>query len=72
MARMDAFMDQMMGDFCVVTWITGCIMVLIGFFEICFTFSRWNRHRRDIILITLLREKCAAELAMPPPQSPQP
>jgi hypothetical protein len=32
------------------------------------TLSKWNHHRRDAILITLLREKCAAELA--PPAAP--
>ncbi|HEY4328646.1 MAG TPA: hypothetical protein VGN88_02830 [Phycisphaerae bacterium] len=34
-----------------------------GFVLLMKTASNWNRHRRDTILITLLREKCAVELA---------
>ena len=42
---------------------------LVGLALVGMAVSRWNIHRQEAILITLLREKCAAELT-PPPHSP--
>ena len=59
-----------------VTWLAmlgaGSAMAALFFFFLSIrlaadTLAKWNHHRRDAILITLLREKCAPELAPPPP-----
>ena len=45
--------------------IMALVLCYFGAMLIIRTIIRWNRHRRDIILITLLREKCEAELMLP-------
>jgi hypothetical protein len=45
--------------------IGGMFFFFLGVNLTGWTLTRWNRHRRDTILITLLRDKFGAELAMP-------
>jgi hypothetical protein len=48
-----------------VTYLLGLFFCLLGIYKAEWALTKWNHHRRDAILITLLREKCAAELAPP-------
>jgi hypothetical protein len=45
--------------------ITAAALAVAGIFQIGYVLSRWNHHRRDAILIKLLREKCRDELTLP-------
>jgi len=46
-------------------YLVSLVSLAVGCCLITFALARWNIHRQERILITLLREKCAAELAPP-------
>jgi len=52
-------------SFVLECYIGGGFFIWLGISCASSSLSKWNHHRRDAILIALLREKCAAELAMP-------
>ena len=45
-------------------FIVASVFFLAGISIIAYVVIRWNHHRRDAILINLLREKCAPELTL--------
>jgi hypothetical protein len=48
-------------------YLAGALVIFVGVHLALWVLVKWNHHRRDRILITLLREKCAPELAPAPP-----
>jgi hypothetical protein len=60
-ARVDSFIFTAVWSNALI----GIFFVFLGTSLAGMTLRKWNDHRRDAILITLLREKCAAELAPP-------
>ncbi len=64
--RMDNQINNMVDGMIGLQYMVSLAMFVVGLNQICVALAKWNRHRRDIILITLLREKCAAELSLPP------
>jgi hypothetical protein len=66
MLKMQAHTDAYLFSIGLSFEFVGILFFFIGINIAGLTLSKWNHHRRDTLLITLLREKCAPELAPPP------